>query len=117
MKLRHLFLVLSFLLLSVVVARSADQTITFEWDVPAEEVTGYNIYSGDSASGPWTKINAELIAETTYAYTYTDAVEAGRWFYVTASDGRNESEPSNVVDCMIDTVPPGKVGTLTLSSD
>ena len=44
-------------------------------------------------------------------------VEGAQWFYVTASDGRNESTPSNIVDCMIDTKVPDALQTLTITSD
>jgi hypothetical protein len=36
---------------------------------------------------------------------------------IRATDGRNESDPSNVVDCVIDTIPPNPIGGLSLSSD
>lgn len=110
-------LLIAIIILLAATVYGADQTITFQWQPNPDEVAGYNIYAGESASGPWVKINPELISETTYTYTYSEALEAQRWFYCTASDGRNESEPSNVVDCAVDTIPPGKPGTFTLSSD
>ena len=100
-----------------VVTYAADQTITFEWDASQDKIAGYNIYSSETGDKPWTKINAKLIVETTYTHTYTELIEAKRWFYIKASDGRNESAPSNIVECPIDTIAPGKVRTLTFSTD
>ena len=114
---KKFLLTICFLFCLSLPAVAADQTITFAWDASTGPVTGYNIYSADSNSGPWSKLNAEVITGIEYVYTYTDQVEQQKWFYVVATDGRNESLPSNIVDCKVDTVPPGKVMTFELHSD
>jgi len=114
---KKLILAIVFLLLSSSPLYAADQTITFVWTPNTDVVEGYNIYASGTADGPWVLINDELIVETTYTHVYTEDVEGMRWFHCTASDGRNESLPSDVVDCMVDTIAPGAPVTLTLSSD
>ena len=112
------YLVLLFILFASV-SYAGEQTITFEWDVNQEiSVPGYNLYSSSvSADGPWEVVNDAIIEDTPYSYTYTTGVEAHLWFYIVATDGRNESEPSNVVDCLVDTVPPPAVQNLQVTSD
>jgi hypothetical protein len=115
---KKLLMVLFFVLCASLVY-SADQTITFEWDIANPPVTGYNLYSAEVETGPWTRLNDKMISGdlTTWAYTYTDAIEAPRWYMIKATDGRNESDPSNIVNCVIDTIPPNPIGGLNLSSD
>ena len=111
-------LIILFIILFLAGPLYAEQTINFEWDVTEDvTVTGYNLYSGESVTGPWVKENQGLITEVTYSKIFPDGIESGYWFYVTASDGRNESGPSNIVDCMIDTKAPAAIQTLTITSD
>ena len=97
------------------------QTVRMEWDAndPAEGVTGYGIWASNNVDGPWMQLNpeSEPVIGTTYEYVYTGEVEQEKFFYVKATDGRNWSGPSNVVDLMIDTKVPANVQTLTISSD
>jgi predicted CXXCH cytochrome family protein len=59
---------------------------------------GYNIYRGNSANGPWSKINTSLVVDTNYVDV--DYGSKGIYYYlVKAVDGGgSESNASNVAD-------------------
>jgi len=107
-------LIIAIILLMASVAFAADQTVTFEWDANSEtDLAGYTLYEGDSAGGPWVKINETYITETTYAITYSDPLEIDKWWTLTASDTRgNESDKCAAVTTSIDTISPAVPGSL-----
>ena len=101
------------ILLMAMVARSAEQTVKLGWcATPDEDVVGYHVYQAEAMEGPWARINTDTIVELEYALTITDPVEADLFWFCTATDGRNESGPSNIVFLNIDTIPPGVPSTL-----
>ena len=104
------------ILLLAAVTQGADQTVTLAWDANTEtDLVGYNLYQGDSVEGPWDKVNTDVITMTEYAVSYTEPVEADKYYHVTATDGRNESGPSNIVATRIDTVAPATPGLLRIT--
>ena len=64
-------------------------SVTLSWNSStSSNVAGYNVYRGASSVGPYTKLNAALVAGT----TYTDAsVQANQTYYYVAPavDGSN----------------------------
>ena len=58
-------------------------SVTLNWTAStSSNVTGYNLYRGLTAGGPYTKVNAALIT----AVTYADAnVQAGQTYYYVAT--------------------------------
>ena len=113
---RLLFTVL-ILLFSASLSFAATQELKFEWQANpvGDHVVGYNIYKSATASGPWEKLNPELIPGTTYTEEISEALEETMYFYCTASDGNLESDPSNIVSGVIDTIPPGAPGGMTIT--
>jgi regulation of enolase protein 1 (concanavalin A-like superfamily) len=71
-------------------------------------LTGYNVYSSTSASGPFTKLNSSPIAGT--SFTDTHAGTGTIYYHVTAVDGSGESQPSSA-SVTIQQVQPGDVLT------
>lgn len=80
------------LLLSLPVAAA---TLTFSWNAndPAEEVTGYFLYSATNVTGPYAVLSA---AGTNLSCTITTA-PAQMFFFLTASNMWGESLPSDTV--------------------
>jgi hypothetical protein len=68
-----------------------DNTMGLNWDDNSPAPSGYNVYRGLSASGPWKKLNTPLVAVS--AYTDSTAVNGTLYYYyVTAVDSSgNES--------------------------
>jgi hypothetical protein len=63
-------------------------SVLVEWTTASElDTAGFNLYRGDSNSGPFTQVNQELIPASTdplagSAYSYKDTqVRAGRTYY------------------------------------
>jgi endonuclease I len=78
-------------------ASGGNMVVSLEWpDSPEADLAGYNVYQGLAAGGPWTLLNASLVASS----DFLDAnVVNGTtyYYYVTAVDNAsNESAPSNV---------------------
>lgn len=82
---RFALLMLSAFLCSFVSASS----VTLEWDppVPATNLAGYYLYRGDSAGGPYARVNPEMIPAGTHSYTDTTVVGeiCGRSYYYVAT--------------------------------
>ncbi|MCD4698934.1 MAG: T9SS type A sorting domain-containing protein, partial [Bacteroidales bacterium] len=67
------------------------------WDANTEpDIAGYNIYKSDISGGPYTKINSELVADT----TYIDATGTTNDFYCITAEilACTESRLSNEAD-------------------
>lgn len=61
-------------------------SVDISWDASASSVAGYNVYRGDKAAGPFSKLNSALDLTT----TFTDVtVQSGKTYYyvATAVDG------------------------------
>ena len=77
-------------------------SVGLTWDASNEtDVVGYNVYRGNSAGGPFTKINSSLDPTN----SYTDGTVVGGqtyYYYATAVDSNGlESTPSNQVKAII----------------
>jgi Abnormal spindle-like microcephaly-assoc'd, ASPM-SPD-2-Hydin len=80
---------------------SASHSVGLSWQASTSSVEGYNVYRGNAASGPYSKLTASLDANT----MYTDGtVKSGNtYFYVTTAIGTDgvESGYSNQVEAVI----------------
>ncbi len=114
---KRLMLAIMFVMLTASMSFATSQTLKFAWDANAssDHVTGYNIYKSMSATGPWEKLNPELITGITYEAEITDTIEADMYFHCKATDGTNESGASNVVSGRIDNIAPGAPGGMTIT--
>src|SRR4029077_18498300 len=76
-------------------------SVALTWSASTSTVSGYNVYRGTVSGGPYTKINASLVA----VLNYTDStVQSGTtYFYVTTAvdSSGNESTYSNEVSAPI----------------
>lgn len=70
------------------------RTVTLNWVASVSAgVTGYNIYRSTTSGGPYTKVNASLVAATTYA---DSTVQTGQtYYYVTRAVGSTGLESVN----------------------
>ena len=63
-------------------AEGEESSVTLSWetttDCDGNDVVGYNLYRGTTSGGPYTKVNTELITETTYTDT---GIENGTSYY------------------------------------
>jgi hypothetical protein len=77
-------------------------SVSLSWTASvSSNVSGYNLYRGTTAGGPFTKVNSTLIAATSYQDT---TVQAGQAYYyvATAVDGSAiESAYSNQAPAVI----------------
>ncbi len=85
-----------------------------------QDLNGYNVYRGTTASGPWTKDNSTLIAKTSTYYRVSSLSNGTTYyFYVTALDNAdtpNQSESSAIISIKpeaIDITPPSQITGLT----
>ena len=76
------------LLLSIALTLTAPASVTVEWSTASElNTAGFNLYRGDSPTGPFTRVNAELNAASPDPlvggqYAFTDsAVSLFRTYY------------------------------------
>lgn len=76
-------------------------TVNLSWNASTSSISGYNVYRGTSASGPYSKINAALDP----AMNYSDSsVQSGKTYYyvTTAVDSAGaESSYSNQVQAVV----------------
>lgn len=76
-------------------------SVSLSWDASTSQVSGYNVYRGITAGGPYSKINTVLDAST----TYVDGTVAGgqTYYYVTTAvnSSGQESSYSNQVEAVI----------------
>jgi fibronectin type 3 domain-containing protein len=81
-------------------------TASLSWTASVSaNVTGYNVYRGATAGGPYTKLNSALVAGTTYTDT---TVQAGQTYYYVATavdSGGNESAYSNEARAVVPSPP------------
>ena len=93
---------LSLLTLLSFPALAAAHTANLSWDAStSQNIVGYNVYRGPSASGPYTKINSALDPNTSYSDT---TVQGGQTYYYvsTAVDSAGvESAYSNQTEAVI----------------
>ena len=77
-------------------------SVTLSWTAStSSNITGYNVYRGTQANGPYTKINAFPVSGTSYTDT---AAQAGQtYYYVTTAvdSSNNESAYSNQAQAVI----------------
>ena len=68
-------------------------SVNLSWTAStSSNVAGYNVYRGTAAAGPYTKVNASVVAGTTY--TDTTAQPGQTYYYVlTAVDGSSNESP------------------------
>ena len=88
-------------MLSATLSCAATKDFKYSWTANTEtDLAGYNVYvSTTSRSGPFTKVNSELITDVHYTYVHTyDANNQIRlWAYATAENTEGlESDPSNM---------------------
>jgi uncharacterized repeat protein (TIGR03803 family) len=94
--------VISFLTFLLFPIFAAAHTVNLAWDASnSQNIIGYNVYRGLDASGPFTKINSALDANT----SYTDStVQSGQTYYYAATAVDNlgvESGYSNLGEAVI----------------
>lgn len=97
---RWMLSVLCFSLLSIgALAASTPHSITVNWTYTqgADLATGFNVYRGTAAGGPYTKLNAAPVPVATLTYIDTSGAGGTTYFYVvTAADAAGfESAFSN----------------------
>ncbi len=79
-------------------------SVTLNWTAStSSNITGYNVYRGATAGGPYTKINPSLIASTSTSYTDTTVQGGTTYYYVaTAVDNTGmESSYSNMATAVV----------------
>ncbi len=76
------------------VATASEAGVNLDWaDNGESDLTGYNVYRSDNASGPFTKLNTSLLTTSSYADTAAPAgVES--FYQVTAANTAGESSPA-----------------------
>jgi hypothetical protein len=83
------------------VAVTAQHTVALTWDRSTSNVTGYFVYRGSKASGPFTQLNSSPEADPSYS---DGTVSSGQvyYYYVTAVNSSNiQSADSNEVSVTI----------------
>jgi Abnormal spindle-like microcephaly-assoc'd, ASPM-SPD-2-Hydin len=72
-------------------------SVNLSWNPSTSQVTGYNVYRGSAAGGPYAKVNSTLDAAT--AYTDSTVASAHTYYYVTTAvnSSGQESTYSNQV--------------------
>ena len=72
-------------------------SVSLSWNPSTSQVTGYNVYRGSAAGGPYAKVNSTLDAAT--AYTDSTVASAHTYYYVTTAvnSSGQESTFSNQV--------------------
>lgn len=80
---------------------TVQHSVSLSWNASTSQVTGYNVYRGSQASGPFTKLNSTLDSAT--AYTDTSVVSGQTYYYAATSvDANNiESGYSNIATAII----------------
>ena len=95
-------------------------SVQLDWtDSTEANLAGYNVYSSSSASGPWAKINTNLLTESTFNDIFA-VVQAETFYQVKAVDnvGNESSAASASATRQTDSVPPGKpVGLTAVGSE
>jgi hypothetical protein len=81
-------------------AAPASYTVDLSWTPSSSSYSGFNIYRGTQSGGPYSKINASLIA--TPSYTDTNCGSAGTYYYVatevdTSGAESNYSSPASTI--------------------
>ena len=108
-------LIIFILLLWASFSYAGEFHISFEWDpINSPDVVGYNMYASENQSGPWKKLNKEVIKTTTYSYIYTEPIEKVMYFMCRSTDLYNESENSNIISTKVDTIAPDALKSLKL---
>lgn len=114
---KRLFLCLVFLLFSVGVVW-ADSTVKFKWDSNFEsDLAGYNLYQSDVSMNytPGVDKPVAVIPAGTETLTLDNVSDGHKFWVLTAFDLHgNESEISNEVNVVLDTLAPG-VPTLEIT--
>jgi len=83
-------------------ALAAAHSVGLSWDAStSQNIIGYNVYRGPTATGPFTKLNTSL--DTTTAYTDTTVQSGETYFYVTTAvtSAGVESGYSNAAEASI----------------
>lgn len=78
------------------------RTVSLSWTASTSpNVIGYNVFRGITSGGPYARVNAALIAQTSYVDT---TVQAGQTYYYVATaidSASNESAYSNQAQAVI----------------
>jgi fibronectin type 3 domain-containing protein len=117
---KYTLLILSLLLLVTplwaadVRVTAAGNTVTLAWDPNTEtDLTGYNIYHGSKAGGPYTKVGSVGVM-TAPTFVVTEPLNGTYYYVVTAfNTGGAESGYSNEVSKFIN-VPPANPRNLRI---
>jgi hypothetical protein len=81
----------------------APHTVSLSWNPSPSAVVGYNVYRGNQSGGPYTQIDASVVATTVFS---DSSVAAGKnyWYVVTSvAAGGAESAHSNEIKVTIPT--------------
>jgi fibronectin type 3 domain-containing protein len=79
--------------------QTVNHTVSLSW-ADSQQVTGYNVYRGTSAGGPYVKQTTSLL--TTAAYVDSTVQSGATYYYVaTAVDANGESGYSNQASAVI----------------
>ncbi|MEO6940264.1 MAG: FlgD immunoglobulin-like domain containing protein [Candidatus Kapaibacterium sp.] len=52
---------------SIAALQNGGASVSFTWTTPTKPVLGYNVYRAPTSNGPFTKLNATLLKDTTYS--------------------------------------------------
>jgi hypothetical protein len=82
---------------------TAQHKVGLSWSPSKSTVSGYNVYRGTAAGGPYSKLNSQSLVST--SYTDSSVASGKTYFYVTTAvtSSGAESSKSNEVRAMIPT--------------
>jgi fibronectin type 3 domain-containing protein len=78
-------------------------TATLTWTASTSTVSGYNVYRGTQAGGPYTKLNGSLNADTSYVDSTVQSGTIYRYVVTAVNSSNTESTPSTEVSASIPT--------------
>jgi len=77
-----------------------EHTVTLRWKASTSKVDGYNVYRSESPGGPFERINADLVKDTTFLDP--DAKSGVTYYYAVRSVvGKVESKDSNHAEAAV----------------
>jgi len=66
-------------------------SVALNWTASTSSVTGYNVYSGTSSGGPYTKLTSSPVASTSYT---DNSVQQGKTYYYVVTSVNSDNEES-----------------------